>query len=64
MQKTNLCEEAEEPKEISKQQVHNGNTQIFIKWKGRPISEATWISEESLLRSDPIFLFWAPYLYL
>ena len=58
--KTNLREEAEEPEAILKQQVRNGNTKFLIKWKGRPLSEATWISEESLFPSDPTFLFGYP----
>ena len=54
--KTNLSEEVEN----LKQQVRNGNTKFLMKWKGRPLSEATWISEESLFRSDPSFLFRYP----
>ena len=58
--KTILSEEVEKPEAIFKQQVRNGNTKFLIKWKGRPLSEATWISEESLFRSDPSFLFEYP----
>ena len=49
--KTNLHEEVEEPKAILKQQVHNGNKVFLIKWKGRPLSEATWISKALLLKN-------------
>ena len=58
--KTNLSEEVEEPNAILKQQVCNGNPIFLIKWKMRPLSEATWISEESLFRAGPTFLFGYP----
>ena len=40
-----------EPEALLKTQVRRGRRRYFIKWRGKPLSEASWVTEEALLQA-------------